>query len=76
MFEVFVWVPSKGWKLVLRTKNQRKAIETALEFAPLEVKLSLPNGGERFSGRCHIPLTETNLLTQIEDYAFAVGITE
>lgn len=69
MFEVFVWVPSKGWKLVYKTKDQKKATERALEFVPLEVKLSTPSGRSYHSGVCHTPLDKANWLEQIEQYA-------
>ncbi len=39
MFEVFVWVPTKGWKIVLKTKNGSAAREAFDAFQPLEVKL-------------------------------------
>ncbi len=48
MWEVFIWVPTKGWKLVKSTPDKRRAVEVAKEFEPLEVKVS---GGPHGDGR-------------------------
>ncbi len=51
MFEVFVWVPTRGWKLVGRYKTEEKAVERAEEFDPLETRLSRPSGPTTYAGR-------------------------
>lgn len=67
MYEVFVWVPSKGWKLLRRTSNLRDAIDKAVEFTPLEVKLTDKVKNRTWhSGQCHTPLRNTKQLDQIE----------
>lgn len=76
MWEVFVWVPTKGWKLVKKfmRKDHRKATAFALQFVPLEVKLVSPSGRTWQSGYCHVPLTNDDWsivgrLDQIEQFA-------
>jgi hypothetical protein len=66
MNEVYLWVPSKGWKKILSTKSLRKAIATALEFVPLEVRLQDKDGRSWSSGCAHIQLRGCNTLEQIE----------
>lgn len=67
-YEVFVWVPSKGWKSIMRTRIQQKAIKLAMEFVPLEVKLTNHSLRRTWhSGQCHTPLMNTKCLHQIED---------
>jgi hypothetical protein len=39
MFEVLVWVPTRGWKLLLECDNERRAVELYEQLVPLEVKL-------------------------------------
>jgi hypothetical protein len=55
MFEVFLWVPSKGWKSLLRTRIFAKAYARAHEFLPLEIKLSCPDGRSLPGGNTHVP---------------------
>jgi hypothetical protein len=66
MYEVFVWVPSKGWKKILGTKSQRKAVERALEFTPLEVKLTDGQGRMWCSGIFHEAVDGSIRLAPIE----------
>ncbi|HEY7310463.1 MAG TPA: hypothetical protein VH643_13950 [Gemmataceae bacterium] len=49
VYEAFVWVPTKGWKLLKRTKLRSKALEAAWEFEPLEVRVTM-NGVEIWKG--------------------------
>jgi hypothetical protein len=42
-------VPTKGWKLLKRTKMRSKALEAAWEFEPLEVRVTM-NGVEIWKG--------------------------
>jgi hypothetical protein len=53
MYEVYLWVPTKGWKLLVRTRSCRKAVEKALVFRPLEVKMSTPSGINYYEGYAH-----------------------
>jgi len=43
MYDVYVWVPSKGWKKLLSTRDEVKALRKAAEFLPLEVKVRYPS---------------------------------
>lgn len=68
MYEVFLWVPSRGWKLITRTKNKHTAARTALNFVPLEVKLRLPDGRSLVSGGV-AEIMAVPHLSQIEKWA-------
>jgi hypothetical protein len=50
MFELHVWVPTKGWKPARRFKTEQNAVEMAREFEPLEVKVSSKNGRTYYGG--------------------------
>ncbi len=51
MYEIFVWVPTKGWKLVAKHSDNLSAYEHAREFEPLEVMVANPSGQHFFGGR-------------------------
>lgn len=51
MWEVFVWVPTKGWKSVLRCRKAEAAVEKAREMEPLEVKVVAPYGRSYHCGK-------------------------
>ena len=55
MYEIFVWVPSKGWKLLRKCKEKAKAIALAREWEPLEVMVRSPSGTRRYAGILHLP---------------------
>lgn len=69
MWEVFVWVPTKGWKRISRTRSRKVAISRALDFVPLEVKLRDQNGRTWCSGQLHMPDQNVPAMTQIEELA-------
>lgn len=58
MNDLFVWVPTKGWKLVRKFKRLDDAIEAAKEFLPLEVKVTAKTGRSYYGGR--LQLTDYN----------------
>ena len=72
MYEVWLWIPTKGWKTIVRTKNEQKAIEMALTLVPLEVRLLTPEGRSYYSGILHCRTMSDKLvqMEQIEDYAY------
>jgi len=64
MYEVFVWVPGKGWKLVKRSRSRDAALRVADSWQPLEVKLRTPEqsphwGRTFYGGWCHTILEGT-----------------
>lgn len=58
MYDVFVWVPTKGWKLIRKVKTAQAAYDLANEFLPLEVKVSCPNGRTFQAGSVHTIMPE------------------
>jgi hypothetical protein len=50
MCNVYVWVPTKGWKLVRRVRGEERAVALAQEFEPLEVTVSSPSRGRFYYG--------------------------
>jgi hypothetical protein len=55
MYEVYIWVPTKGWKLVRRTRSRDTAVSVAHDFEPLEVKIRTPSGDACFGGVLCMP---------------------
>lgn len=53
---VYLWVPTKGWKLVFDGFNEKEAREAAEELLPLEVKLENDKGYRETAGRAHAAL--------------------
>lgn len=50
MYEIYVWVPTKGWKLVRKHRDADKARESANDFLPLEVKVCNTRTGRSWHG--------------------------
>lgn len=69
MYKVSLWVPTKGWRLVKRTRTEAEALAFARSLLPLEVKVQYPGqyGKTLWGGR----LCEPNY-----NVAAANGITE
>jgi hypothetical protein len=74
MYGVFLWIPSKGWKHLLNTKSQRKAIDFALSLTPLEVQLQDPHGRLWKSGICHVALNGCHSIAQIESLNDSISV--
>lgn len=55
MHELFIWAPTKGWKLIKRNRVRSKLVELATELEPLETKISSPNGRQSWAGRLCLP---------------------
>lgn len=55
MYEVMLWVPTKGWKLIRKFRTLDKARECRDEFLPLETRLSgpVPSYILEHEGFCH-----------------------
>ena len=51
MNSVWVWVPSKGWKLVRSFRQLLAAIDCAEELEPLEVKVTTKTGQAYYGGK-------------------------
>lgn len=50
MYNVHIWIPTKGWKRVGRARTEERAIEIAKEFDPLETMISSPGKGRVYHG--------------------------
>jgi hypothetical protein len=54
MYRLSIWVPGRGWKVLLKTRSQRMALKAANTYLPLEVKLTLPNCYCWYAGLTHV----------------------
>ncbi len=57
MFEIFIWVFSKGWKRVAKQRTAQGAYNTAFDFLPMEVKVTSPGRiTSYYGGQCQAPI--------------------
>ncbi len=76
MWELFLWVPGKGWKLIRKFRLRDKAVDAAVTFEPLEVKLTDPAGRSYYGGVCHSPLEGCPYTITIDRMAEEAGREE
>ena len=56
MYQLFVWVPTKGWKLIKGSQDRDKLVKLADELEPLETKiLNTSTGSSTYGGRLCMP---------------------
>jgi len=55
MFELFIWVPTKGWKLIKKSKDAENLKELQRQLEPLETKLQGKNFVE-WKGKLCMPV--------------------
>lgn len=70
MYKVNLWVPTKGWKLVKRTRTEAEALAFARSLLPLEVKVQYPGqyGKTLRGGRLHVGNYDTIAWEGITEY--------
>lgn len=56
MFQLYIWVPTKGWKWVRKSSNPKFIKALAENFLPLEVKVVSPKGHDYYAGRMCMPV--------------------
>jgi hypothetical protein len=56
MWQVYLWVFGRGWKLVGKFKDEAKARELVSELQPMELQLTWPTGRNQWYGVAMRPL--------------------
>ena len=73
-YKVFVWVPTKGWKLVGAHTDPSDALIQAIEFTPLEVKIAHLDGTPYHGGKLAIINYDLKYQPQLENFALRHGL--